>query len=117
MEDKNRKIAENEQSARANLIVVMLKGIFYTEKGIPMNSGPVEMGRQNRRTLGVRDCSQTKSGTLTRVASATPTPPSCLRKPCAVQKVPACTSPSISHLIEVAFPKPIIMLAANKAVT
>ena len=56
MEDKNRKIAENEQSARANLIVVMLKGIFYTEKGIPMNSGPVEMGRQNRRTLGVRDC-------------------------------------------------------------
>jgi len=56
LEDKNRKIAENEQSARANLIVVMLKGIFYTEKGIPMNSGPVEMGRQNRRTLGVRDC-------------------------------------------------------------
>ena len=42
--DKNKKIAENEQSARANLIVVMLKGIFYTEKGIPMNSGPVEMG-------------------------------------------------------------------------
>ena len=56
MEDKNRKVAENEQSACANLIVVMLKGIFYTEKGIPMNSGPVEMGRQNRRTLGVHDC-------------------------------------------------------------
>ena len=55
--DKNKKIAKNEQSAHANLIVVMLKGIFYTEKGIPMNSGPVEMGWQNRQTLGVCDCS------------------------------------------------------------
>ena len=56
MEDKNEKNAENEQSARANLIVVMLKSLFYTKKGIPTNSGAVEMGRQNRRTLGVRDC-------------------------------------------------------------
>ena len=54
--DKNKKIAENEQSARANLIV-MLKGIFYTEKGILINYRPVEMGRQNRQTLGVCNCS------------------------------------------------------------
>ena len=44
--DKNKKIAENEQPAHVNLIVVMLKGVFYTEKGILMNSRPVEMGHK-----------------------------------------------------------------------
>ena len=58
MEIKNEKIAKNKQSAHANLIVVMLKSLFYTKKGIQTNSGAVEMGRQNRRTLGVRDCTQ-----------------------------------------------------------
>jgi hypothetical protein len=56
LEDKNKKIAKNEQSAHANLIVVMLKGIFYTAKGILMSSGLVKMGQQNRQTLGVRNC-------------------------------------------------------------
>jgi hypothetical protein len=64
LEDKNRKIAENEQSARANLIVVMLKGLFYTQKGIPTKSGPVAMCRQNRRTLGIRDCMTSASRIL-----------------------------------------------------
>ena len=56
LEDKNEKIAENEQSARVNRITVMLKSLFHTQKGIPMNSRPVEMGHQNRWTLGVCNC-------------------------------------------------------------
>jgi len=56
LEHKNEKIAENEQLACANLITVMLKSLFHTQKGIPMNSGLVEMGHQNRQTLGVRNC-------------------------------------------------------------
>ena len=62
MDVKNEKIAENEQLARENLVVVILKSLFYTKKGIQTNSGAVEMGRQNRWTLGVHDCkpSETK---------------------------------------------------------
>ena len=36
----------------------MLRCLFYTTKGIPMNSGAIEIGHQNRWALGVRDCTQ-----------------------------------------------------------
>ena len=56
MEVKTEKIAEIEQSACANLIVVMLKSLFYAKKGIPMISGAMKTGPQNRRTLVVQNC-------------------------------------------------------------
>ena len=56
MEVKTEKIAEIEQSACANLIVVMLKSLFYAKKGIPMISGAMKTGPQNRWTLVVWNC-------------------------------------------------------------
>ena len=56
LEVKNLKNAEIKQLAHANLITVMLRCLFYTTKGIPMNSRAIEIGHQNRWALGVRDC-------------------------------------------------------------
>ena len=56
MEVKTEKIAEIEQLACANLIVVMLKSLFYAKKGIPMISGAMKTGPQNRWTLVVQNC-------------------------------------------------------------
>jgi hypothetical protein len=61
LEAKILKNAEIKQSARANLITVMLRCLFYTTKGIPMNSGAIEIGHQNRWALGVRDCRSAKN--------------------------------------------------------
>jgi hypothetical protein len=56
---KPQKIAEIEQSACANLIVVMLKSLFYAKKGIPIISGAMKTGPQNRQTLVVQNCTLT----------------------------------------------------------
>ena len=56
LEVKKKKKAEIQELARANLIIIILNSLLYSNRGVLMHCGAVEIKWEKKRTLIVHNC-------------------------------------------------------------